>query len=332
MKVIVIGRHPNCDVVLEDPMVERQHIQIVQKEDGKCSVVDLQTTNGTYVNGARISHEVPLQPNDTIRIGNTNIPWQEYVNRASSNSSKIIVLVSAGVVLFLMLVGFVAYMGYKYLPFVKSDETITSLPDSSSVVEDEKIDYYVKGLEEQVIKDKEQKNNLKKEVDKSHKEATDAKNNAQKAEAALKKAEKEINSAISAKAQAEKEKSVVEEQKKKAEDEVKKVQSNITAANKERDYAKKESELKTAFYTEYVNLSQKEAQQVCQSLNKKPSKEDANKVLHDIFNAANNTDKAKVIDVIKSVKTSSKTVESGKSVKKLSSKENVTDSVVVIQK
>lgn len=332
MKVIVIGSHPNCDVVLKDPMVERQHIQIVQKEDGKCSVVDLQTTNGTYVNGARISHEVPLQPNDTIRIGNTNIPWQEYVNRASSNQSKIIMIVSAGVVLFLIIVGLVGYLGYKYLPFVKTEES-TKLPTDTPLVEiDDKIDYYVKGLEEQVIKDKEQKSNLKNEVDKSRKEATDAKNDAQKAEAALKIAEKEKNLALSAKTQTEIEKREVEEQKKKAEAEARKAQSDITAANKERDYAKRESELKTAFYTEYVSLSQKEALQICQSLNKNISKEkDANKVLLETFNTANNTDKAKIIDVMKSVKTGSKTVESSKPIKKSSATENAVDSVVVIQ-
>ena len=40
--------------------------------------MDFGSTNGTFVNGLRISGQVTLNPNDTVRIGGTNLPWQSY--------------------------------------------------------------------------------------------------------------------------------------------------------------------------------------------------------------------------------------------------------------
>lgn len=51
MRVITIGRTPDNDVVIHDPKISRHHAQIVQHERGEYSIVDLKSTNGTYVNG-----------------------------------------------------------------------------------------------------------------------------------------------------------------------------------------------------------------------------------------------------------------------------------------
>lgn len=80
MKVITVGRSQENNVVVDDPMISRIHLQIVQNDNGECSVVDLNSSNGTFVNGIKISGEFRLQPNDTIRIGSSNLPWQEYLN------------------------------------------------------------------------------------------------------------------------------------------------------------------------------------------------------------------------------------------------------------
>ena len=79
MKVITIGRSPKSDVVIHDTYVGRVHMQIVLDNDGNIYVIDMNSTNGTYVNGQRIYGKVRLQKNDIIRIGNTTLPWQKYI-------------------------------------------------------------------------------------------------------------------------------------------------------------------------------------------------------------------------------------------------------------
>jgi hypothetical protein len=78
MKVITIGRNNDNDIVVNDDRVSRNHLQIVQADNGNYSVVDLDSTNGTFVNGQRLTGEVRLQPNDVVKIGNTTLPWQSY--------------------------------------------------------------------------------------------------------------------------------------------------------------------------------------------------------------------------------------------------------------
>lgn len=84
MKVITIGRSEECSIVVNDVKVSRVHAQLVQDDEGKVSVVDLGSTNGTWVNNNRIFGEMRLNPNDQIRIGDTLLPWQTYINNISS--------------------------------------------------------------------------------------------------------------------------------------------------------------------------------------------------------------------------------------------------------
>ena len=79
MKVITIGRSTESnDIVVNDEKVSRNHLQMVMDDNGNYSVVDLESTNGTYVNGQRIFGEVRLRPGDEVRIGQTVLPWQNY--------------------------------------------------------------------------------------------------------------------------------------------------------------------------------------------------------------------------------------------------------------
>lgn len=65
-----IGRAMTNDIVVEDPAASRQHAEIWADEEGKkISIVDLDSTNGTFINHARISGECSLKTNDVIRIG-----------------------------------------------------------------------------------------------------------------------------------------------------------------------------------------------------------------------------------------------------------------------
>jgi class 3 adenylate cyclase len=73
-----IGRAVTNDVVVEDGAASRHHAEIWADEAGeKISIVDLGSTNGTFVNHERISGECPLKASDVIRIGQViiNIIW-----------------------------------------------------------------------------------------------------------------------------------------------------------------------------------------------------------------------------------------------------------------
>ena len=89
MKVITIGRNEaHNDIVVHDNKVSRNHLQMIMDDSGNFSVMDLNSTNGTYVNDRRIVGEVPLKVTDEVRIGNTVLPWQSYFgNRSNSRAN-----------------------------------------------------------------------------------------------------------------------------------------------------------------------------------------------------------------------------------------------------
>jgi pilus assembly protein CpaF len=69
---ITIGRLEDNDIVLAKGSVSKTHSRVVLK-DGKLVLVDLRSTNGTFVNGKRISAPQVVRPNDVISIGDYNI-------------------------------------------------------------------------------------------------------------------------------------------------------------------------------------------------------------------------------------------------------------------
>jgi hypothetical protein len=64
----VLGRKPDCDIMLDDPLISRKHARITQKGQ-VYAILDLGSRNGTFVNGRRIQHEVLLSPGDQVRLG-----------------------------------------------------------------------------------------------------------------------------------------------------------------------------------------------------------------------------------------------------------------------
>jgi hypothetical protein len=64
----VIGRTPDCQLSLDDPLVSRRHALLVVKHDG-VFVEDLGSRNGVFVNGNKIEGQVKLRDDDAIKIG-----------------------------------------------------------------------------------------------------------------------------------------------------------------------------------------------------------------------------------------------------------------------
>ena len=64
---IMIGRDPSSDIFLNDITVSRKHCKISFK-DKEAVLVDLNSLNGTYVNGLRVD-EKQIQNRDEIQVG-----------------------------------------------------------------------------------------------------------------------------------------------------------------------------------------------------------------------------------------------------------------------
>lgn len=64
---LILGRHPECDIVLDQGAVSRQHAQISQI-NGQYFIEDLHSRNGTLVNGQPVQTAQILQDGDEVRI------------------------------------------------------------------------------------------------------------------------------------------------------------------------------------------------------------------------------------------------------------------------
>ena len=72
----LIGRNPTTTITLLDDGISREHA-IISWDEGSLEylIEDLQSTNGTEVNGKRV-RSATLQQNDEIRIGNTSFRFE----------------------------------------------------------------------------------------------------------------------------------------------------------------------------------------------------------------------------------------------------------------
>lgn len=72
--VVSIGRSKRNDLVLADQWLSRNHAEI-RLENGAYYICDLQSRNGTMVNGVRISSHVPLQSGDVVTLGDQTLTF-----------------------------------------------------------------------------------------------------------------------------------------------------------------------------------------------------------------------------------------------------------------
>lgn len=64
---VLLGRQSDADLRMPQPDVSRKHCRF-QFADGQWRVVDLNSMNGVFVNGARIRQVTVIQPGDNVRI------------------------------------------------------------------------------------------------------------------------------------------------------------------------------------------------------------------------------------------------------------------------
>ena len=71
-----VGRHESSDVMLDDVSVSRHHAVFTRTASGRITLRDLNSLNGTYVNGARVE-ETTLHSADEVQVGKFKLVFWE---------------------------------------------------------------------------------------------------------------------------------------------------------------------------------------------------------------------------------------------------------------
>jgi ABC-type multidrug transport system ATPase subunit len=95
---IEIGRDPNCDIPLPFPMVSWRHARLTPTKDGMV-VEDLNSRNGTYLDGIRITGKVLMRPGQEIGLGSFRfqlleggeLARREYYGNVTIEANEIVV-------------------------------------------------------------------------------------------------------------------------------------------------------------------------------------------------------------------------------------------------
>ncbi|MGA2927690.1 MAG: FHA domain-containing protein [Solirubrobacteraceae bacterium] len=75
---LLVGRHAQgAGRLADDDEISRSHARVTVDASGFCAIEDLGSTNGTFVNGLRISAPQTLSEGDTIEIGATTLVVRE---------------------------------------------------------------------------------------------------------------------------------------------------------------------------------------------------------------------------------------------------------------
>jgi len=69
---VILGRSGSVDITLADGLTSRRHAEL-RPEGNSVLIRDLNSRNGTYVNGVRITSPQRIRPGDRLTIGNTRI-------------------------------------------------------------------------------------------------------------------------------------------------------------------------------------------------------------------------------------------------------------------
>lgn len=315
-EIILIGREVDSNFVANDPSVSRQHAQIIDYGT-YYTVVDLGSTNGTYVNGKKVASETTLHSGDKLQVGNVVVPWEQLVQPPQkSKKAKVLLAILIPVIALLLIGGVVgAYFIWWHGKGInnelekenrkKTTELSQQMTENKQKTEQfnkekSELEQQKKDLDaakKQAEKDKEVAN---REAEKAKKDAENAKKEAEKAKKEAEKAKKEAENAkteVNTKTK-EVKKEVEKEAKKKEEEKKKKIDTEEAQQNQElkNQYEK----LKTSIN----NLSETKAKDVCYDLgmNLPLNAKFKNELLTEASKAYTNKDKARLEAIEKAIK------------------------------
>ena len=75
-EVLTIGRDSTNDIVINHPLASRRHARL-ERDQVSWFIHDLESTNGTYLNGERLEGVAPLRNNDEVWVADTVIIFQD---------------------------------------------------------------------------------------------------------------------------------------------------------------------------------------------------------------------------------------------------------------
>jgi pSer/pThr/pTyr-binding forkhead associated (FHA) protein len=68
-----IGRAIGADFIVDAALVSRVHCRLTALPDGQLELLDLESTNGTYVNGVRVGQPLRLVSGDRLQVGRVEL-------------------------------------------------------------------------------------------------------------------------------------------------------------------------------------------------------------------------------------------------------------------
>jgi hypothetical protein len=72
---VIVGREKDCQLLIESPNISRHHARFTFI-NGQWTIEDLQSSNGTFVNGMRLGPPQYIRPGDTINLGSLQFTFQ----------------------------------------------------------------------------------------------------------------------------------------------------------------------------------------------------------------------------------------------------------------
>lgn len=117
MKVITIGRDPECNIVLDDNLISRRHAVLRLHSTGKIEIIDY-SSNGTFINGTRIVSNTPLKIHrkDAVSFAHAKtLDWSQIPDPSRKPRMIIIIVFIASVLVT------IAGIVVSHLPASKSD-------------------------------------------------------------------------------------------------------------------------------------------------------------------------------------------------------------------
>lgn len=79
MHLITIGTDHSNNIQIEDISVSRFHLQLLIDDNNNVTVIDLSSTNGTYINGVRVSSPTLLDKYDILLVGSNPFDWKRQI-------------------------------------------------------------------------------------------------------------------------------------------------------------------------------------------------------------------------------------------------------------
>jgi DNA-binding winged helix-turn-helix (wHTH) protein len=84
----IVGRHPGSAVWIDAGSVSRVHARIVIA-DGRTTVEDRGSTNGTYVNGTRIAARHPVSDGTAVTFGSEGVVFREWLDDSAPPTERV---------------------------------------------------------------------------------------------------------------------------------------------------------------------------------------------------------------------------------------------------